>query len=189
METVTFITGNPGKVNLLRQYLDFPVMHTSIDLIEVQSLDLATIVEHKAKEAFRQVGGPVLVEDTSLRFYALGRLPGPLIKWFLAELGNDGLCGLLDSYADRSAVAEVLYGLFDGRSFQTFSGAVEGAIAPTPRGGGGFGWDAIFIPRGFEKTWAEMKDEEVRTDSMRGIALRKLEAYLKTSADHITGES
>ena len=98
METITFITGNSGKVNLLRQYLDFPVVHTSIDLIEVQSLDLATIVEHKAKEAYRQVGGPVLVEDTSLRFYALGRLPGPLIKWFLAELSNDGLCRLLDNF-------------------------------------------------------------------------------------------
>lgn len=180
MSAITFITGNPGKVNLLRQYLDFPVVHTSIDLVEVQSLELATIVEHKAKEAYRQVGGPVLVEDTSLRFYALGRLPGPLIKWFLAELGNDGLCRLLDNYADRTAVAEVLYGLFDGRNFQTFSGAVEGAIAATPRGSGGFGWDAIFMPTGFERTWAEMKDEEVRTDSMRGIALRKLEAYLKT---------
>jgi non-canonical purine NTP pyrophosphatase (RdgB/HAM1 family) len=179
METITFITGNPGKASLLRQYLDYPVIHKAFDLVEVQSLDLATIVEHKAKEAYRQVRGPVLVEDTALLFYTLGRLPGPLIKWFLMELGTDGLCRLLDNYADRSAVAEVLYGLFDGRSFQTFSGAVEGTIASSPRGSGGFGWDDIFIPAGFEKTWAEMKDEEVRADSMRRIALRKLEAYLK----------
>lgn len=178
MQTITFITGNPGKVSLLNQYLDFPVVHRSIDLIEVQSLDLATIVEHKAKEAYRQVGGPVLVEDTSLRFYALGRLPGPLIKWFLTELGTDGLCRLLDNYADKSAVAEVLFGLYDGRGFHTFSGAVEGAIALTPRGSRGFGWDAIFIPDGFDKTWAEMTDEEANASSMRMIALRKLEAYL-----------
>ena len=179
METLTFITGNPGKVSLLKQYLDFPVVHRSIDLIEVQSLDLATIVEHKVKEAYRQVGEPVLVEDTSLRFHALGRLPGPLIKWFLAELGTNGLCRLLDNYADRSAVAEVLYGLYDGQSFQTFSGTVEGAIALAPRGSSGFGWDVIFIPTGFEKTWAEMKEEEIRADSMRRVALCKLEAYLK----------
>ena len=189
METITFITGNSSKVNLLKQYLDFPVTHKSLDLVEVQSLDLATIIEHKAKEAYRQVGGPVLVEDTSLRFLALGRLPGPLIKWFLMELGTDGLCRLLDNYADRSAVAEVLYGLYDGRSFQTFSGTVEGAIAPSPRGSGGFGWDPIFVPAGFDKTWAVMKDEEVRADSMRRIALRKLEAYLKTQSNNITGES
>lgn len=188
METITFITGNPGKVNLLNQYLDFPVIHKPLDLVEVQSLDLTTIVEHKAKEAYRQVGGPVLVEDTSLRFYALGRLPGPLIKWFLQELGTGGLCGLLDNYEDRSAVAEVLFGLYDGRSFQTFSGAVEGAIARTPRGSRGFGWDAIFVPNGFDKTWAEMTDEEARAASMRMIALRKLEAYLQAQSGHITGE-
>ena len=189
METITFITGNPGKVSLLRQYLDFPVVHTSIDLVEVQSLDLATIVEHKVKEAYRQVGGPVLVEDTSLRFYALGKLPGPLIKWFLTELGTDGLCRLLDNHADRSAVAEVLFGLYDGRSFQTFSGAVEGAIALMPRGSRGFGWDAIFVPAGFAKTWADMTDEEANASSMRMIALRKLEAYLKTPADPLRDES
>ena len=189
MNPLTFITGNPDKANLLRQSLDFPVIHKSLDLVEVQSLDLATIVEHKAKEAYRQVGAPVLVEDTSLRFYALGRLPGPLIKWFFMELGNDGLCKLLDNYTDRSAVAEVLFGLYDGRSFQTFSGAVEGAIAPAPRGSRGFGWDGIFVPAGFDKTWAEMTDEEARAASMRMIALRKLEAYLKTRSDSITGES
>jgi XTP/dITP diphosphohydrolase len=189
MEPITFITGNPGKVNLLKQYLDFPVVHTSIDLVEVQSLDLTTIVEYKVKEAYRQVGGPVLVEDTSLRFCALGRLPGPLIKWFLTELQTDGLCRLLDNYTDRSAVAEVLFGLYDGRSFQTFSGRVEGAIALAPRGSRGFGWDAIFVPDGFDKTWAEMTDEEAHASSMRMIALRKLEAYLKTSADSNRGES
>ena len=188
MHTLTFITGNPGKASLLNQYLDFPVKHTSIDLVEVQSLDLATIVEHKVKEAYRQVGGPVLVEDTSLRFLALGRLPGPLIKWFLTELGTDGLCRLLDNYADRSAVAEVLFGLYDGRSFQMFSGMVEGAIALTPRGSRGFGWDAIFVPAGFDKTWAEMKDEEADSTSMRMIALRKLEAYLKTFSDRMISE-
>lgn len=188
METITFITGNPGKANLLNQYLDFPVIHKSLELVEVQSLDLATIVEHKAKEAYRQVGGPVLVEDTALRFLALGKLPGPLIKWFFMELGTGGLCRLLDSYSDRSAVAEVQFGLYDGSSFQTFSGAVEGAVALTPRGSRGFGWDAIFVPAGFDKTWAEMTDEEARAASMRVIALRKLEAYLKTRTDSITGE-
>ena len=189
MEAITFITGNPGKASLLKGYLDFPVIHKPLDLIEIQSLDLATIVEYKAKEAFKQIHAPVLVEDTSLRFLALGKLPGPLIKWFLTELGTQGLCRLLDSCPDRSALAEVQFGLYDGRTFQAFSGAVEGSIAPAPRGSRGFGWDAIFVPSGSSKTWAEMTDEEARETSMRMIALRKLEAYLKLSSDHITGES
>ena len=187
MEALTFITGNPSKASLLRGYLDYPVIHKSIDLIEVQSLDLSTIVEYKAKEAYGQVHSPMLVEDTSLRFLALGKLPGPLIKWFLTELGTTRLCRLLDGYSDRSALAEVQFGLYDGQIFQAFSGAVEGSIALAPRGSRGFGWDAIFIPAGSSKTWAEMTDEEARENSMRMIALKKLEAYLKTLSDHITG--
>jgi non-canonical purine NTP pyrophosphatase (RdgB/HAM1 family) len=185
MEALTFITGNPGKASLLRGYLDYPVIHKSIDLIEIQSLDLSTIVEYKAKEAYKQVRSPVLVEDTSLRFLALGKLPGPLIKWFLTELGTHGLCRLLDGYSDRSALAEVQFGLYDGRSFRAFSGAVEGSIALTPRGSRGFGWDAIFVPSGSSKTWAEMTDEEARGTSMRMIALKKLETYLQTPSDSV----
>ncbi len=179
IDTLTFITSNPDKARLLSQYLDFPIIHKPIDLIEIQSLDLPTILEYKAKEAYTHVLSPVLVEDTSLRFGPLGKLPGPLIKWFLTELGTSGLCRLLDGYSDRSALAEVQFGLYDGQSFQAFAGAQEGSIAPAPRGNNGFGWDAIFIPAGYQKTWAEMTAEEAQATSMRRIALKKLEAALK----------
>ena len=179
IDSITFITGNPAKAATLRQYLDFPVLHQQIDLIEIQSLDLPTIIEYQAKEAYRQVLSPVLVEDTSLRFLALGKLPGPLIKWFLAELGTAGLCHLLDNSAERSALAEVQFGLYDGESLQTFAGTQVGSIAPMPRGNHGFGWDPIFIPADYQKTWAEMTDEEVQETSIRRRALKNLEAYLK----------
>ena len=181
MDGITFITSNPDKARLLSQYVDFPVLHQDIDLVEIQSLDLSTIIEYKAKEAHKQVLAPVLVEDTSLRFFALGKLPGPIIKWFLTELGTSGLCRLLDDSSERSALAEVQFGLYDGQSFQTFTGAREGSIALTPRGSNGFGWDSIFIPSGYHKTWAEMTDEESQATSMRRSALKKLEAYLKRS--------
>ena len=179
-ETVTFITSNPGKARLLGQYLDLPFVHKNIDLIEIQSLDLTEIIEHKAKEAYRYLHSPVLVEDASLRFLALGKLPGPLVKWFLSELGTHGLCKLLDQHEDRSALAEVQFGFYDGRSFQIFAGKREGSIAPAPRGTNGFGWDAIFIPNGSHKTWAEMTNEESKQTSMRSDALKRLEDYLKT---------
>ncbi len=180
MDGITYITGNPGKARLLSQYADFPILHKSIDLVEIQSLDLSAIIEYKAKEAYKHVLSPVLVEDTSLRFFALGKLPGPFIKWFLAELGPSGLCRLLDSSSERSALAEVQFGLYDGQSLQTYTGVREGSISLMPRGSNGFGWDSIFIPSGYHKTWAEMTDEESQETSMRRIALKKLEAYLKT---------
>ena len=51
------------------------VLHEKIDLDEIQSLDLREIVEHKVRQAYEKIKKPVLVEDTSLRFEALGKLP------------------------------------------------------------------------------------------------------------------
>ena len=179
IDKLTFITGNAAKAEQLGRHLNFPVTHQKVDLVEIQSLDLAEIVKHKAKEAFKIVGTPVLIEDTALVFTALDKLPGPLIKWFLTALDNKGLTRLLDGYKDRSARAEVLFGLYDGTTLRTFFGSAEGSIAKQPRGDRGFGWDPIFIPRGYDKTWGEMTPEVQKETSMRRIALKKLESELK----------
>lgn len=176
---LTFITGNPSKAEQLSRHLEYPVEHKKLDIPEIQSLDLKEIAEHKAKEAYQQIQGPVLVEDTSLVFHALGRLPGTLIKWFLAELDNEGLCRLLDGYQDRSAQAKVCFCFYDGNALEVFEGEMNGTIANSPKGERGFGWDPIFIPEGSTKTWGEMNVEEQKETSMRRIALKKLEDYLK----------
>ena len=62
-----------------------------------------------------------------------------------------------------------------------FEGRAEGTIAPTPKGERGFGWDPIFVPKGHTKTWGEMDPEEQKETSMRRIALKKLEAFLKNT--------
>jgi non-canonical purine NTP pyrophosphatase (RdgB/HAM1 family) len=179
MLDITFITGNAAKAEQLGRHLQHPVSHKKLDLHEIQSLDLREVVEYKAREAYKHTGTPVLVEDTALTFIALGRLPGPLIKWFLTELDNAGLCKLLDAYSDRSCVAEVCFGLYDGTTLEMFEGKAEGTVAPETRGEQGFGWDPIFIPHGHTKTWGEMDAEEQKKTSMRRIALNKVEAFLK----------
>lgn len=176
----TFITSNPSKAEQLSWHLGVELNHMAAEIPEVQSLSLAEVVEHKAKAAYKVARGPVLVEDTSLVFHALGKLPGPLIKWFLQELDNEGLCRLLDKYSDRSATASVLFGYFDGNKLSTFEGQVEGTIALQPAGSRGFGWDPIFIPAGYDKTWGEMTKEEQSDTSMRRIALGKLETFLQS---------
>lgn len=179
LSSLTFITSNLAKAQQLGRHLDYPITHQKLDLHEIQSLDLEEIIEHKVKEAYKQVQAPVLVEDTSLIFTALGKLPGPLIKWFLTELDNEGLCRLLDGYTSREAQAKVSFGLYDGKELKTFEGEIRGTIANSPRGERGFGWDPIFIPTGYEKTWGEMTPEEQQETSMRRVALKKLEAFLK----------
>ncbi len=177
--SITFITGNHAKVEWLRRHITTPVDHQKLDVPEIQSLDLEEVVRHKAEEAFRLLQMPLLVEDTSLRFNALGRLPGPLIKWFLEELGTEGLCKLLDSYDDRTAIAEVMYGLHTGKEVVLFGATIQGAIANSPRGTNGFGWDNAFIPQGSEKTWGEMNQEERDNTSLREKAITKLNDYMQ----------
>jgi non-canonical purine NTP pyrophosphatase (RdgB/HAM1 family) len=177
--SVTFITGNLAKVKWLQWHLDMPIEHKKINVPEIQSLDLREVVEFKAKEAYKLVNHPVLVEDTSLVFSALGKLPGPLIKWFLEELGNEGLCRLLDSFPDRSAIARVMYGFYDGEQLHTFSAEKKGIIAAHPKGANGHGWDAAFIPDGSTRTWGEMEEHEQHDTSLRGLAIPKLKLFLK----------
>jgi non-canonical purine NTP pyrophosphatase (RdgB/HAM1 family) len=179
---MTFVTGNKAKAEQLSRYLDVPVLHEKIDLDEIQSLDLREVVEHKVKEAYRHLGKPVLIEDVSLSFTGLGRLPGPLIKWFLQELGNEGLCTLLLPKDDRRAEAHCMFAYYDGKLLKTFSGIRQGCIAPVPRGEAGFGWDPIFIPEGAEKTWAEMDKNEQSTFSMRRLALEQVKVFLEEIA-------
>jgi len=179
MQKLTFITGNAGKAKYLSDYFHAPVDHVKLDLHEIQSLNLKEIVDDKARRAFEIMNSPVLVEDTSLIFTALKALPGPLIKWFLETFGNEGLCRFLDSYEDRSALAEVEFAICDENGVHTFGGYMEGTIAKIPRGEAGFGWDPVFIPKGYDKTWAEMTDDERHATSMRKIALEKLSHFLK----------
>ena len=61
-----------------------------------------------------QVGGAVMVEDTSLCFKAYGGLPGPYIKWFLAKLGHEGLNKMLAGFDDKSAYAQCIFAYTPG---------------------------------------------------------------------------
>lgn len=181
MKQLTFITGNADKAKYLSDFFHLPVSHEKLDLKEIQSLDLREVVEDKVIRAYEILKSPVLVEDVSLRFTAMSKLPGPLIKWFLETLGNDGLCKLIPEGADRSALAEVQFAYCDNDGLKTFSGSASGRISKTPQGGMGFGWDSIFIPEGHTKTWAEMTDREKHATSMRRQALEKLAEFLQTN--------
>jgi non-canonical purine NTP pyrophosphatase (RdgB/HAM1 family) len=175
-----FITGNQHKADYLAKWLDMPVKHHKVDLDEIQSLDLKKVVEHKARQAYEVLKKPVLVEDVALTFTAMGRLPGTLVKWFVEEVGNEGLCKVADSLEHRKAVASICYGLYDGEAIHFFEDHMDGEVPPVPRGDHGFGWNPVFIPKGSTKTYAEMTDEEVRPFSIRANAIKELKAYLES---------
>jgi len=180
MNKLVFVTGNSAKAEYLNKFLGehFDVKNIKLDIEEVQSLDLHEIAGKKAEAAYKKLNMPVLVEDVSLTFNALNGLPGPFIKWFLQTLGNEGMCKLISAYEDKSAKAEVVFALCDEKGVHVFPGETEGTISEEPRGETNFGWDPIFIPKGHEKTWAEMSIEEKHETSMRKEPFEKLKEYL-----------
>ena len=157
-----FITGNQNKINYLSKTLGFTLGYQKIELDEIQSSNPKIVIEHKVRQAYELIQKPVLVEDTSLSFNALDNLPGPFVKFFVeAENGLENMCRMLDGFNDRTAYGSVIYGYYDGEDVQYFKGRLDGTIAKLPLGKGGYGWDKIFIPRGYNNlTRAELSPKD-----------------------------
>lgn len=122
-------------------------------------------------------------DDSGLEVDALNKEPGVYsarysgsrdmeknIDLVLLKLGND---------TRRTARFRTVISLFLNNQQYFFEGAIEGHIIHERRGAGGFGYDPIFIPDGYDKTFAEMSPEEKNQISHRAIAVRKLAAFLK----------
>jgi len=179
MSDITFITGNQNKADFLAKYLGIEIKHHKLDLDEIQSLDPHEVVEHKVRQAYDILHSPVLVEDAGLSFTALGRLPGTFVKWFIDEIGYQGLLELAYSLPEQTAVGHVTYGLYDGKEIHFFDGEMRGRIAKEAHDGGmGFGFDPIFINDGYDKTRAQMTEEEYARTSYRTPAMDKLRVFL-----------
>lgn len=174
---VVLITGNKGKAEYFGKLIGMEIEHMSIDLDEIQSLDLKEIVEHKVIEAYNIAKRPVIVEDVGLEFKALGKLPGPFIKFFLKELSLDDICNLLKDKT-REAIARCVIGYYDGSNIEMFEGELPGTIAEHPAGENGFGWDKIFIPEGYNVTRAEMNEEDDKETYLRIKRLDLLKEFL-----------
>ncbi len=171
-----FITGNKNKFAEVKAIFPF-VEQLVIDLPEIQEIDSEKIIEAKLQAALRHKEGEFIIEDTSLSFNCLNGLPGPLIKWFLQVMGREGLFNLVNKMGDDKAEAQTIIG-YARRPEEVyfFTGIIKGKIV-APRGNSNFGWDPIFQPEGFTKTFAEMNSEEKNDISMRRIALDKLKKF------------
>lgn len=181
MSNLVFITGNQNKANFLQQYFGRPIDHHKLDLDEIQSLDLQTVAAHKAEQAFAMLKRPVLVEDASLAFTAMGRLPGTFIKWFIEDMGIPGLGKLAMSLDSQAALATIVYAYHDGTRVHVFDGYMKGHIVAEPRGENGFGFDAIFVNEGYSQTRGEMSESDYAATSYRTMAMSKLKNYLENN--------
>ena len=172
------VTGNPGKAEEARLACGFPIAHENVDLPEIQGLDLIEILEAKGREAWRRLGRPLVVEETGLELGAFNGFPGPLVKWMLAALGAEGLARAALALGDDRAVARCALIYVEADSRLVAEGRTEGVLVATARGGGGFGWDPVFVPAGESLTYAELAAGRKNEIGHRGKAWRALIAEL-----------
>ncbi len=140
----------------------------------------------KALSASAFYDGWVLADDSGLEVDALGGDPGVRSARFAGEAASmeDNRALLLERLqgvegpARRGRFQCVLVLARDGEVRGTFSGAVEGFIAPSESGTGGFGYDPLFIPEGGALTFAEMTADQKHALSHRGRALAALARFL-----------
>ena len=175
-----YVTTNPGKLREAQGYLSADTIDDyDYDYPEIQAPTLEPIAAAGARDAYREVGGPVVVDDAGLFIGAFDGFPGPYSSFVENTIGVDRCWELAESLADRAAAFRCVLAYCDGETVddpvddgglpvKTFSGVVEGEIV-APRGDGGFGYDPIFEHDG--KTFAELTPDEKNELSHRGRAL------------------
>ncbi len=177
---INFVTKNPHKareVEAILGNIGVSIVHAPLTIHEIQTEDINHIVRDKALKAFTQVGRPVFIEHTGLYIDSLGGFPGGLTQVFWDKLEAKKFTELFGALEDTSLTAKTVIAFCDAKKVYTFEGAVDGNIAPEPRGNRDFQWDCVFIPKGFEVTFAEMKEKKNEI-SMRKKAFDKFREFL-----------
>ena len=138
--------------------------------------------EEKAQYVFDKIQMPVFSDDSGLEIAALGGRPGVHSAHYAgtrdAEANMEKVLNELGDTEDRKAQFRAVITFVDGKQLQQFEGAVQGAIATKRSGADGFGYDPIFIPEGYENSFAEMSAELKNTMSHRKRAVEKLAIFL-----------
>jgi XTP/dITP diphosphohydrolase len=140
----------------------------------------------KATAASRQLPGLIVADDSGLEVDALNGAPGIYSARYAGQnaTGKQNVNKLLKELrrtekAKRSARFRCVIALArEGKLLGTFEGVVEGVIVDAPRGASGFGYDPVFMPRGFNKTFGELSSAGKDDVSHRARALAKLRLWL-----------
>ena len=187
---ICFATNNGHKLEEVRQILgerfevlsleeagfsgDIPETH---ETLEENSLE-------KAQFVYERIQIPVFSDDSGLEIVALDGRPGVHSAHYAgtrdAEANMQKVLVELSDTADRSAQFRAVMTYYNRQESVQFEGIVKGSIALERSGVDGFGYDPIFIPKGFDKSFAEMSSEVKNTMSHRKGAAEKLADFLNS---------
>lgn len=192
MRELVFATHNAHKLSEVRAMLE-PI---GIKVIGAADMDLPDVEETgttfiqnallKARAGYQAIHKPVLAEDTGLCIRALNNEPGVYTKRYAEKNGGfpavfQVLSNRLQDKADRSAYFCCTMALVSDDGEQVFEGIFEGDIIDEPCGTNGFGYDPVFVPKGYDKTVAELPDTQKNKISHRYLALKQVVEYLKST--------
>jgi XTP/dITP diphosphohydrolase len=186
MKEILFATGNKDKIMEAQAILEVPVEIATIEVDEVQSMDLEYVSRRKTEEAYRILQRPVITDDVGVFIEAWNGFPGPFAKFILDKLGNDRILEILAKETNRNVVVRSAVSYHDGKDIHIFIGEVEGTLAFEQRGTDGWGFDPIIIPNGETQTYAEMGHVKKNQLSHRRKALDKLKQFLDSQKDKTT---
>ena len=188
---IIFASHNKGKIAEIKEIL-FPL---GIKVLSGEDLELPDVEETgktfeenaylKALTAAKEKNIPCIADDSGLCVDAIGGKPGVYTARYAPNRDFDkGMDKLLNELAEtksnnRSAhFACVIVLAYPNGSYKSFEGRVDGHIATQKQGSAGFGYDPIFIPTGFNRSFAEFNSDEKNKISHRGRALQKFIQYL-----------
>lgn len=165
-DRLVLVTQNKHKLKeltpLFKKYnVDFDI--TTHEKHEIRSENIEEIAREAAKIAFETLQKPVVVDDTGFFVNSLNGFPGSYAGIVLNFIGFEGILRLMTENENRASEFRTAVGYYDGQHLESFVGVMSGSVARKSAGVGGFGYDPIFIPEGFTKTYAELTfDEKVR---------------------------
>jgi XTP/dITP diphosphohydrolase len=189
MTEIIFATGNQGKLQEVQNLLseEFKILglkdiHFFEDIPETADT-IKGNARLKAEFIYQKFNKDCFADDTGLEVEALNGMPGVYSARYAGEDNNaeanmDKLLDELKGLSNRAARFKTVIVLCYGGKFYEFEGIVNGTITHERRGGKGFGYDPIFIPDGYDKSFAEMSIEEKNQISHRAIAVKKLARFL-----------
>ncbi|MGR3811229.1 non-canonical purine NTP diphosphatase [Jiulongibacter sp. NS-SX5] len=190
MKTICLATNNQHKVEELQKMLEGHFEIKTLQDIGCTE-DIAETADTfegnsliKADYVYQNYHIDCIADDSGLVVDALNGEPGVYSARYAGEHGNhdknmDKLLLNLKDVENRTArFKTVVTMILAGETF-TFEGAVEGKIIDRKTGDGGFGYDPIFMPDGYDRTFAQMSMEEKNPISHRGRAIEKLIGFLK----------
>jgi XTP/dITP diphosphohydrolase len=188
---LVFATHNKNKVKEVNS-----LMPARINLLGLGDVNFTEDIEEteatiegnallKAKTVYQKTGLDCFADDSGLLVDALNGAPGVYSARYAGEQKNDNdniekLLRELSSETNRKAHFKTVMALIINHEKHLFEGTIKGTITREKRGTNGFGYDPVFIPDGYDKTFAEMSFDQKSSISHRAIALNKLIAFSGT---------